>query len=41
MPAQNTAITVTYTAKNDANGNGVADEDEPHHTLTIHYKNSK
>ena len=41
MPVQNTAITVTYTAKNDANGNGVADEDEPHHTLTIHYKNSK
>ena len=43
MPTQNTAITVIYTAVTDANGNGIADEDEQSdfHNLTIHYKNSK
>jgi hypothetical protein len=41
MPATNKEITVTYTAKNDKNGNGIADEIELHHTLTIHYVNTK
>ena len=41
MPAENTVITVIYTAKTDVNGNGIADEEEAHHTLTIHYVNSK
>jgi len=43
MPAQNQTLTVVYTAKTDANGNGIADEDETSdfHTLTIHYVNSK
>ena len=41
MPSNNTEITVTYTAKNDLNGNGIADEVEAHHTLTIHYINTK
>jgi hypothetical protein len=31
--------TVTYTPNTDTNGNGVADEEELHYVLTIHYVN--
>ena len=36
----NVNITVTYKPNTDDNNNGIADEDETHYTLTIHYVNT-
>jgi hypothetical protein len=41
MPANNITVTVIYTANLDVNDNGIADQNETHYTLTIHYVNTQ
>ncbi|MBR6907700.1 hypothetical protein IKN40_04320 [bacterium] len=41
MPADNLTLTVIYSANLDANDNGIADQNETHYTLTIHYVNAQ